>query len=596
MKTFHVHTLGCKVNQYEGEQIAALLRSHGLVETDVSHADLRVVNTCSVTTEAAGKSRQASRRMVRLPVLAGGAAVNAATDCDAVGQARSISDSKEPSHAPAVPSVGGMGGLGPSRRPRVILTGCWATSDPVAAACLIGVDAVLTHHSDVAAELERLLELWQGEELQRRPRPDPDTHEGVESGDTSRPQRHQRHAPADSPIEPIGPFVEAPPKRLRNDGWITEAGLPAGSRTDGSKAERPEKVNLQIYALSVEREPENPKKFEGIAGTRHLPLLGDRQSGRQRAFLKVQDGCDAHCTYCIIPRLRPTLWTKPVDDAVEEAVRLVASGHVEVVLTGIFLGAYGQQTALRRRQVDGGTGAALADLVTALCTRVRGLRRLRLSSLEPLDLTGPLLDALRSHEQVVPHFHLPLQSGCDALLRRMNRQYTRDDFVRMLDRVNGTFDRPALTTDVIVGFPGEDDAAFGDTVDVVDRAGFIHVHAFPYSPRPGTAAARWVRDVDGKVVNERIRVLGRRADAHSYAFRRRFVGEVVEVLVERDDGREPGYSNERHGRCERYFEVHFDASDLRPGDSARVRVDAITPRRTHGSRVPVGSVRGVVGA
>src|SRR5581483_5629271 len=148
----------------------------------------------------------------------------------------------------------------------------------------------------------------------------------------------------------------------------------------------------------------------GPGGTVGLPLLGERQTGRQRAFLKVQDGCDAHCTYCIIPRLRPVPWSKPVDDAVEEAQRLVAAGHVEVVLTGVFLGAYGFPTALRRKRPAAGR-QPLAHLVTSLCTRVRGLRRLRLSSLEPEDLTDELLAVLRAHAQVVPHFHLPLQSG-----------------------------------------------------------------------------------------------------------------------------------------------------------------------------------------
>ena len=122
-----------------------------------------------------------------------------------------------------------------------------------------------------------------------------------------------------------------------------------------------------------------------------------------------------------------------------------------------------------------------------------GLRRLRLSSLEPGDLTTELIAVLRSHPQVVPHFHLPLQSGSDALLRRMNRQYTRDDFLRMVDACSAAFDRPALTTDVIVGFPGETDAEFERTLEVVDHARFIHVHAFSFSPRPGTAAARWTR-------------------------------------------------------------------------------------------------------
>ena len=125
--------------------------------------------------------------------------------------------------------------------------------------------------------------------------------------------------------------------------------------------------------------------------------------------------------------------------------------------------------------------------------------------LEPGDLTDELLDVLTRHRQVVPHFHLPLQSGSDTLLRWMNRQYRRDDFLRMLDRVRAAFDRPALTTDVIVGFPGETDQEFERTMEVVDYAGFIHVHAFSFSPRPGTVAARWTNDfVRGPVVNDRI--------------------------------------------------------------------------------------------
>jgi threonylcarbamoyladenosine tRNA methylthiotransferase MtaB len=333
--------------------------------------------------------------------------------------------------------------------------------------------------------------------------------------------------------------------------------------------------------------------------------LGERQSGRQRAFLKVQDGCDAHCTYCIIPKLRPRLWSKPVEVAVEEATRLAAAGHVELVLTGIFLGAYGQPTALCRRQPrGGGDGKPIAELVAALCTRVPGLRRLRLSSLEPGDLTPELIAVLRDHAQVVPHFHLPLQSGSGALLRRMNRQYTRDDFLRMTDRVRAAFDRPALTTDVIVGFPGETDAEFERTVEVVNQAGFIHVHAFGFSPRPGTAAARWRRDfVHGTFVHERIERLRGLAREHDYRFRRQFLGEMVELLIEREGERDdapadapgaasadapppggptvPGHAT-RHGRCERYFSVSVDGTGLRAGDFVRARVARVEPAGTIG--------------
>jgi MiaB/RimO family radical SAM methylthiotransferase len=537
VKTFSVQTLGCKANQYEGEQLAGLLRARGLEPApSPDRADLRIVHTCSVTVQAASKSRQTVRRAVRnrfaLPVLAS-ALVHEPCDRATNGPAPLDFDLiREPSaHA--------------STRPRVVVSGCWATSDREAAAALPGVDAVLTHRQDVAAELDRLLALW-------RSQADP---------------------------EPTGPSSNAAPREavtrepmsgpLADDGWISEAGSPAGGLTHENKARNRPNVN------------------ENLIGTTRLPVLGSHQVVRQRAFLKIQDGCDAHCTYCIIPSLRPGLWSKPVDVVVDEAKALVDAGHVEIVLTGIFLGAYGQPTALRRRQpVSGATCSPLGELIASLCTRVAGLRRLRLSSLEPGDLTPQLLDVLRDHVAVVPHFHLPLQSGSERLLRRMNRQYTRDDFLRMVDRVNDAFDRPALTTDVIVGFPGETDAEFQRTVEVVEHARFIHVHAFSFSPRPGTAAARWTRDfVRGPVVNERIELLTQRARVHDYAFRQQALGETVELLVEQEEHDQAVSGDTRHGRCERYFQVTIPADEIATGDLVRARIVDVTPDATRGEVV-----------
>jgi threonylcarbamoyladenosine tRNA methylthiotransferase MtaB len=310
--------------------------------------------------------------------------------------------------------------------------------------------------------------------------------------------------------------------------------------------------------------------------------LSDRERGHTRAFLKVQDGCDAHCTYCIIPQLRTSLWSKSLEDAVAEASNLVAAGHREIVLTGIFLGAYGQPTALRRRQSN--PGRPIGELVDALCTRVPGLRRLRLSSLEPGDLTDELISIFKSHPQVVPHFHLPLQSGSDRLLRRMNRQYNRDEFLRMVEHVHAAFDRPAITTDIIVGFPGETDAEFVQTLDVVRRVRFIHIHAFPFSPRPRTAAARWTDGfVPSSVVTERMDQLQSLSTQHNLEYREQFVGETVELLVERNRA---GVTHQ-HGRCARYFDVHFEHADPLRGRSVHVRVDRVTPQRTHGTLISI---------
>lgn len=465
LRTFSIQTLGCKVNQYESEQVAVVLRGRGLVQVKASDADLRIVNTCSVTTEAAAKSRQISRRMVSLPMLGSN------------------------DRSPEISNHGHSG--------RVIVMGCWATSNPSEAMGLAGVDAILTHHDDVAGQLHRLLDEWTDQ-----------------------------------------PFVSH-----------------ANTCTYGDIG----------------------------PGTTQLPLLDQRQQAQQRAFIKIQDGCDAHCTYCIIPRLRPRLWSKPVDLVVEEAGRLVASGHQEIILSGIFLSAYGRETALRRRQPKE-DALPLGDLITALCTRVPGLRRLRLSSLEPGDLTEDLIAVMRQYPQVVPHFHLPLQSGSDRLLRRMNRQYGRDDFLCMVDRVKSAFDRPALTTDIIVGFPGETDDDFDQTLRVVDHAQFIHVHAFAFSPRPGTAAARWTEDfVPVPISRQRLAVLSESAESHGYAYRQQYLGQTVELLVEQPRFNGPP----SHGRCERYFEVHFGPADVRPGQAVKVRIENVTMGRTQGRIIHV---------
>lgn len=541
MRTFSIHTLGCRVNHYESEQIAAALRDAGLVQVD-SEGDVRVVHTCSVTSEAASKSRQFVRRATRLPVLhASHAAAPAATGCGAAPlRGESIQSwaiqSKHPSNAAAKPP-----------RPRVIVTGCWATSDRAEAAGISGVDAVLTHHDNVARELARLLRRWSAD----------DQSSGADSTNATTDR-------------------DLPPESLVNEGWMTKGGHPADDVTDANKP-RPRQKVKDIFT------PIHPRPR--AVGTTSLPLLGQRQAEHQRAFLKVQDGCDAHCTYCIIPTLRPSPWSKPVEAAVDEAKRLVAAGHVEIVLTGIFLGAYGQPTALRRRQPRP-TAEPLGELVEALCTHVPGLHRLRLSSLEPGDVTPELLEILRRHREVVPHFHLPLQSGSDAILRRMNRQYTSADFLRLVEQLRSAFDRPALTTDIIVGFPGEGESDFQQTLRVVDAARFIHIHAFPFSPRPGTAAARWTKEfVAGRVANERMAVLRERAAEHSFAFRQSFIGENADVLVERTS-RESHATSVRHGRCERYFDVCFDGFAGRAGECVRVRIDRVTRDQTFGSLHP----------
>ncbi len=454
MKTFSVSILGCRVNHYEADQIARLLKSRGLSQVSAPQGDIRVIHTCSVTSAAAKGSRQTVRKATQLKVL---------------GQ----SDSEQPFQVDVKPNS------------RVIVTGCWATSDRETAQKLPGVDAVVTQHENLESRLTELLNSW--------------------------------HKP--SPVN-------------------------------------------RLSILGQSNQPAEP--------------------AHQRAFLKIQDGCDAHCTYCIIPQLRPNLWSKSTEETVAEARSLVEAGHKEIVLTGIFLGAFGQTTALRRHQ-DKSTSKPIADLIRALCTQVPNLNRLRLSSLEPGDLDLHLLNELKKHQQIVPHFHLPLQSGSDVVLRKMNRQYNRTQFLEMSQMLRESYDRPAITTDIIVGFPHETEEEFEQTVDVVNQVKFIHTHAFSYSQRPKTAAARWTKQfVHSSVANQRIHTLNDLAKQHSLEFRRSFIGEIVNVIVERES--DPA-SLIRHGRCERYFDVSFESRDVRTGDLVKVRIDQVDAENTHGSRV-----------
>jgi len=326
------------------------------------------------------------------------------------------------------------------------------------------------------------------------------------------------------------------------------------------------------------------------AGLLPLPVIapvGDA-GPHVRAELRIQDGCDAHCTFCIIPRIRRTLRSKRVDDAVREAAMLVERGHREIVLTGIFIGAYGRETALRRRQRDR-HAEPLADLLDAVA-EVPGVERLRISSMEPGDLTPALLDAMVANAPVVvPHLHLPLQSGSDAILRRMNRQYAVGDYLEMIDRVEAalTVDglSPAITTDVICGFPGETDADFAKTVAVARRVGYLHMHVFPYSPKRGTAAARWRETfVPDETKKERVRQLieleAHPDDGLSIQYRRRLIGRTVRVIAEQPDRADPTWMT---GRCDHYALVHLAPDDHGPiarGRVVQAKITEVTPERT----------------
>ena len=271
----------------------------------------------------------------------------------------------------------------------------------------------------------------------------------------------------------------------------------------------------------------------------------------QRAFVKVQDGCDAFCSYCIVPYTRPVVWSKTIEQVRDECIDLVNSGHKEIVLAGVFLGALGRETSVRKKWDD--RQSTLPAMLSEIAG-IEGLWRLRLSSLEPGDLSDELLDVCRGNEKIAPHFHLPLQSGSQNVLQRMRRQYTAHEFRQTVDRIRGAIDDAAITTDVIVGFPGESDEDFAQTLDMARHARFSKIHTFPFSAIEGTAAWEFRHETPSRpVVKARIAQLGELESQMASEFREKFIGRRMEALVE-STRPAPGV---RQAMTDRYITVRF---------------------------------------
>lgn len=494
-----LRTLGCKVNQYESQQIREILESLGLHSAGPGEvADLAVINSCAVTSSASAKTRQAARR-----VCAGG----------------------------TTPTV---------------VVGCGAAADADRLRRIHGVVGVWGHDQNLAQRIRDYVV-------------------------------HRLNLGRDSNTARIPAPVAVSAAAGRgdgDDGWMSAASPAQGERTESANV-----PDAALYNSIPHR-----SEFVNAGWPDNRPIR--RFDDHQRAFLKVQDGCDASCTYCIIPRLRPNLRSKPIEVVVAEAETLVRAGHREIVLTGICLGAYGRPTARRLLSDDG--GHPLAELVEAVAG-VEALARLRLSSLEPGDVGQELLEVLAAHDNCVPHLHLPLQSGSPRILRRMNRQYTLEDFLAMIDRVTSVLDRPAISTDILVGFPGETEDDFEQTLQVAREVGFCKIHAFPFSPREGTAAGRWNSEfVDGRIVRRRMQRLRQLERETARRFEEQFVGSVERVLVEGNHGETGEDASVLHGHADRYFQVCFEVevgSRLRPGDVAWVRIERVAPGRVHGTLV-----------
>jgi threonylcarbamoyladenosine tRNA methylthiotransferase MtaB len=445
MKTFSINTLGCKVNQYESQQIRQLLEQLGLACIEMSHRpDLVIINTCCVTHTASAKSRQYIRKAKKLNHNA----VIAVCGCLTTVQNDELNGFGENIY-------------------------------------------LISRRDDIAGALNQ-----------------------IATGEISISDAKELLPSQNTIIKP------------KND--------------DNIKC----KNNLNPYI--------------------GLPSLTSFK-GHTRAFLKIQDGCDGYCTYCIVPKTRPFVHNKPADLVLQEARALVAAGHKEIVVTGVFLGAYGQQT-VRKKNWPNQQNDNLANLLDKIA-QIPDLARIRLSSLEPGDVTPRLLDTFCEHRNIMPHLHLSLQSGSNEILKKMCRQYNADDFRKKVDMIKSRLDRPAITTDIIVGFPTETDDDFEQTVALAKEVSFAKMHVFAFSPRNGTAASNMQGTVNSKIIKERSKILRDLDKKLQSDFRQQFIGETTEVLLENSTSR-------LHGRAERYFyvEIQSNRKNLNTNDLINVRL------------------------
>lgn len=431
MPTVAFATLGCRLNQGDTQGLQGALEERGYRAADGAEPpDVVVVNTCTVTARAEASDRQMIRRFAR-------------------------------AHPQA----------------RLVVTGCWAQTDPEAVARLPGVDLVVGN-----SDKHRLPELLDG--------------------------------------------------------------LLAGE------------VPGRIHVSDVSRASTIPVMPPASVG------------GRSRAFLKIQEGCQHRCAFCIVPRARGGSRSQDPKVVLDQVRLLVERGHLEVTLTGIDLGSYGADlvprtslTALLQQMVD-----------------IRGLRWIRLSSLLPAYFTPALLEIVRACAMIAPHLHVPLQSGSDHVLRRMRRPYTTGMYRRLVERLVAARPGLGLGADVIVGFPGETEAEFAETMAFVDLVPFSYLHVFPYSDRQRTEAATLAGHVDGAVTGRRSRALRQLASRKNRAFREALIGSRQEVLVL--ETRHP--VGRLVGLTGNYVEVTFDGPDGLMRSLQVVRVTSVRADETEG--------------
>ena len=311
-----------------------------------------------------------------------------------------------------------------------------------------------------------------------------------------------------------------------------------------------EKANIVQY---VEKFIENEKKLieiEDIATKKEFEDMGQiTYTEKTRAFIKVQDGCNQFCSYCIIPYARGRVRSRKAESIIKEITQIAQNGIKEVVITGIHVASYGR---------DFGNENGLIELLEKI-NEIEGIKRIRLGSLEPKIITEEFMQRLMKLDKICHHFHLSLQSGCDATLKRMNRKYTTSEVKEIIERLRRYYDDVMLTTDIIVGFPGETEEEFETTYQFLKQAKLYKMHVFQYSPRKGTRAAVMPNQIDGNIKEARSKKLIELSNENQKMYNQQLLGKEVEVLFE-DKEVEDGITYFR-GHTQNYVLVKYKTDE-----------------------------------
>lgn len=337
--------------------------------------------------------------------------------------------------------------------------------------------------------------------------------------------------------------------------------------------------NVGSLPVLLERARHNDKAAVEIAeNLQHFPShLPSRRDSHSSAWVSISVGCNNTCTFCIVPSLRGKEIDRHPDEVVAEVKALVADGCVEVTLLGQNVNAYGQSFEDPTLERDREAFSKLLRRVGA----IEGLERLRFTSPHPAEFTDDVITAMKETPNVCPQLHMPLQSGSDTVLKRMKRSYRQAKFLDIVNRVKAEIPGAAITTDIIVGFPGETEEDFQDTLDVVQQAQFSMAYTFQYSIRPGTPAGSYEDQIPKAVVQERYERLWQAQEDITLALNEKLVGSTVEILVSADEGRKNHETNRMSGRGVDGRLVHFAPGKLtgkvRPGDFVTVHIDRAAP-------------------